>query len=310
MKKVKVSTLRTLTAIGVVAVACVGLAVHTGLGTPSSFGWNEIAALCPLGAVEAAIASKTIVPPLLIGAAIAVAITLLVGRAFCAWGCPVPLLRRIFGMKDEKRTKAKAPAETDPASEKSTKTGNLAKDALRASQRGGLGDSRNWVLGGAVLSTAIVGFPVFCLICPVGLTFATVVAVWKLFQFSDFTLSLLVFPAMLVLEVVVLRKWCHKFCPIGALLSLIARANRTFQPTVNAASCIHERGTTGCNQCASACPEGIDLHAAARSAPMHECTRCHSCADACPTKSVTFPFLKKAASETAVYLDEEVALDS
>ncbi|MFR1638333.1 MAG: 4Fe-4S binding protein [Eggerthellaceae bacterium] len=69
----------------------------------------------------------------------------------------------------------------------------------------------------ALLSTAVFGFPVFCLICPVGLTFATLIAVWRLFQFNEVALSLLVFPAMLALEVLVLRKWCSRFCPLGAL---------------------------------------------------------------------------------------------
>lgn len=286
MRKPKASTLRTVTALGFVAVVAVGLAVHTGLGTPSSFGWNEIAALCPLGAVEAAIASKTVVPPLLIGAVVAAVITLLVGRAFCAWGCPVPLLRRLFGVKEKPAAKASA---LDVA----------------PSERGSRADPRNWVLGGAVLSTALVGFPVFCLICPVGLTFATLVAVWHLFQFSDFSLSLIVFPAMLVLEVVVLRKWCHRFCPIGALLSLLARANRTFRPTVNAASCVQGKGGE-CSQCAEACPEGIDLHQAALSAPLHECTRCHRCSEACPTASISFPFLReRTARSTVTDFDEE-----
>lgn len=92
---------------------------------------------------------------------------------------------------------------------------------------------RNWVLGGALLSTAVFGFPVFCLICPVGLTFATLIAVWRLFQFNEVALSLLVFPAMLALEVLVLRKWCSRFCPLGALLSLASRLNRTFRPVSN-----------------------------------------------------------------------------
>ena len=78
----------------------VGLAVHTGTGTPSAWGIADIAAICPLGGIEAAIASRTIVPPLLIGLAVVVALVALVGRAFCAWGCPVPLLRRGFGVKE------------------------------------------------------------------------------------------------------------------------------------------------------------------------------------------------------------------
>ena len=213
--------LRTLSVLAVIALVCLGLALHTGTGTPSAWGIYDIAAICPLGAAEAALASKTVVPPMLIALAIGIALVVLFGRAFCAWGCPIPLLRRIFGLKEPKRKRR-------------------ASDALDvpAAQRGGAADSRNWVLGGALLSTAVFGFPVFCLICPVGLTFATLIAVWRLFQFNEVALSLLVFPAMLALEVLVLRKWCSRFCPLGALLSLVSRLNKTFRPVRNASPAI------------------------------------------------------------------------
>lgn len=210
----KLATKRTLAAVGVLGLVGVGLAVHTGTGTPSAWGIADIAAICPLGGIEAAIASRTIVPPLLIGLAVVVALVALVGRAFCAWGCPVPLLRRVFGVKER------------PA------------DKPRPAERDGANDSRNWVLGATVLTTAAFGFPVFCLICPVGLTVATFVALWRVFQFSEVTLSLLVFPLILVLEVVLLRKWCHRFCPLGALLGLISRLNRTFRPAVAEDACL------------------------------------------------------------------------
>ena len=282
-RRVRASTLRVLSALGVAALVCLGLALHTGTGTPSSFGIADIAALCPLGGVEAAIASRTVVPPLLIGLAMVIVLTLLLGRAFCAWGCPVPLLRRVFrGKKASKRDAS------------SRDSGPLD---VPASERGGLRDSRNWVLGGAILSTAAFGFPVFCLICPVGLTFATLIAVWRLFQFNEVALSLLVFPAMLALEVLVLRKWCSRFCPLGALLSLVSRLNKTFRPVSNEATCLRSSKGEPCHQCADVCPEGIDLHDASGSAPMHECTKCRACADACPMHAISFPFLPKRVGE-------------
>lgn len=280
MMKRNSKLLRTLSVLAVIALVCLGLALHTGTGTPSAWGIYDIAAICPLGAAEAALASKTVVPPMLIALAIGIALVVLFGRAFCAWGCPIPLLRRIFGLKEPKRKRR-------------------ASDALDvpAAQRGGAADSRNWVLGGALLSTAVFGFPVFCLICPVGLTFATLIAVWRLFQFNEVALSLLVFPAMLALEVLVLRKWCSRFCPLGALLSLVSRLNKTFRPVSNEATCLRSSKGEPCHQCADVCPEGIDLHDASGSAPMHECTKCRACADACSMHAISFPFLPKRVGE-------------
>ena len=265
----KLKTKRTLAAVGLLGLVGVGLAVHTGTGTPSAWGLGDIAAICPLGAVEAAIASRTIVPPLLIGLAIVTVLVALVGRAFCAWGCPVPLLRRIFGLKERKT------------------------DKPTLAERDGANDSRNWVLGATVLTTAAFGFPVFCLICPVGLSVATFIALWRLLQFSEATLSLVVFPAILVVEIVLLRKWCHRFCPLGALLGFMARLNRTFRPTVAAESCLHCSGVI-CSRCADVCPEGIDLHRPDASVSLAECTKCGECKDACPAHAISFPFLSRA----------------
>ena len=267
-RPMKLKTKRTIAAVGLLGLVGVGLAVHTGTGTPSAWGIGDIAAICPLGAVEAAIASRTIVPPLLIGLVIVAVLVALAGRAFCAWGCPVPLLRRVFGIKERKADKP-TPAERD-----------------------GANDSRNWVLGATVLTTAAFGFPVFCLICPVGLSVATFIALWRLLQFSEATLSLVVFPVILVAEIVLLRKWCHRFCPLGALLGLMARLNRTFRPTVAAESCLHCSGAS-CSRCADVCPEGIDLHHPEASVSLAECTKCGECRDACPAHAISFPLLAR-----------------
>ena len=69
--------LRTLSVLAVIALVCLGLALHTGTGTPSAWGIYDIAAICPLGAAEAALASKTVVPPMLIALAIGIALVIL-----------------------------------------------------------------------------------------------------------------------------------------------------------------------------------------------------------------------------------------
>lgn len=300
-KKPRASTLRTLSALGVVGLVCLGLAVHAGVGTPSAFGIGDIAALCPLGGLEAMIASKTIVPPMLIGLGVVVVLTLLVGRAFCAWGCPVTLMRKVSGRGAGESGASPLAAGGGPAGSPAAAAegeGGPASSPAAAREKGVVPrPSRFLVLGATLLTTAAFGFPVFCLVCPVGLTFGTLVVVWRLFQFSEVTWSLLVFPAILVLELVVLRKWCHRFCPLGALLSLIARGNRTFRPQANADACLHAAHGERCNRCADVCPEGVNLHDKTVSAPMNECVKCRACADACPMHAITFPLLAKAANE-------------
>lgn len=78
----------------------------------------------------------------------------------------------------------------------------------------------------------------FCLVCPVGLTFAAVALLVSLFGAGDLNWSLLFVPAMLVIELVFLRKWCGRFCPISAFMSLISRFSRTGMPVIDNERCL------------------------------------------------------------------------
>lgn len=180
----------------------------------------------------------------------------------------MPLLRRVFGIKERKADKP-TPAERD-----------------------GANDSRNWVLGATVLTTAAFGFPVFCLICPVGLSVATFIALWRLLQFSEATLSLVVFPVILVAEIVLLRKWCHRFCPLGALLGLMARLNRTFRPTVAAESCLHcsAPAARGAPTCA---PRGLTCIIPKRRFPWRSAPSAASAGTPAPAHAISFPLLAR-----------------
>ena len=167
--------LRSLTAAAFIVMTGIGLAWHTGWGTLSSFGIGSIAEVCPLGALEAMLADRTFLPQAFFGLLVVAAVVVLFGRIFCGWVCPVPLLRRITGMKDER------PAEKAGAC--SSKTAACTPSACASCISGGKGDEvastdgrtdadragRNpgtgpfWVLGGALASSAVFGFPVFCL---------------------------------------------------------------------------------------------------------------------------------------------------
>ncbi|MGI6032182.1 MAG: 4Fe-4S binding protein [Coriobacteriales bacterium] len=142
-------------------------------------------------------------------------------------------------------------------------------------------DSRHAVLVGAIASSFVFGFPVFCLICPVGLTFGIVIGLFNLIRYADATWSLLVFPLILVLELVVFRKWCTHLCPISALLSLLSRRGRVVRPKVKTDVCLRSHGDD-CHTCVETCPEKVDPH----SKDIPECSNCGLCVDACPAKAI------------------------
>lgn len=295
--------LRTIIPALILVIAAVAFIAHFSAGTLSSFGWKDIVVMCPLGALATMIAAKTIIPRALVSIVLAAIIFVLFGRAFCGWACPVPLVSKLQNntkkqaSDGEKAESAESDASFAPltAEEKAILKGGCTGCV---SQRGNKFDSRHIVLIAALVSTLIFGFPVFCIVCPIGLTFATIFLLVQLFAAGQVSWLVVIAPALLLVEVVFFRKWCHELCPLGALMSLTAKVNRTFKPVVATETCLEESRGVKCGACVRACPEHIDLHHPELSeAAINECTRCRACVDACPAGAISLPLLAKKPTE-------------
>lgn len=440
-KKSRFRTARGWVALACVVFALAGMAFRVGIGTPSAFGIQQISAICPLGVLETMAGAKGVMlHPLLLFVLVVVLIAL-VGKAFCAWMCPVPWLQKFFRPKkrgtsakngagceaaaqadaghdvavpadaghdacrdasarfeagfdagsdvaaknDACRVALASRSDSDAGSAQADASASGPVDAANAQTRtasdascqktrecvlpvadecandapyvataasghatnacaadsephlldsartraifgskttepgekrpacppsacaacagasacakalapvGGKRDgvrldSRHAVLVGTLASAAVFGFPVFCLICPVGLTFATIIGLWNLVQFNEPTWALVIFPIILIAEVTVLRKWCSKICPISALVSMLSNLNVTLRPRVKADACLRSRGVD-CHACVDACPEQLDPH----SRRIPECSKCGKCVEACPAKAISIKLLK------------------
>lgn len=131
-----------------------------------------VALLCPVGALTTMLASKTVLPRAAFSLVLAVIAIVILGRAFCAWICPVPVwgkLRTLFKRQpsadevagDEGAGQAagsgKAANVDAPLSAKEAK---MLKTACGGSCHAvdAPPNSRHLVLGGTLLSAAIFGF--------------------------------------------------------------------------------------------------------------------------------------------------------
>lgn len=202
------------------------------MGTMSGFGWDTFSMLCPLGALGTMIATKHHDSPRggvarayrrprarVRSRVLLVAVPdMLIDRIRDFFRSP----KKRRELTEKKNSEIKAISQQELASLKAAKDGYACGACGKCQPvHHGKVDSRHAVLGGALLSTAVFGFPVFCLVCPVGLTFATVLVIWRAFAHGDATIGLILIPAMLVIELVVLRKWCSNFCPLSALMNLV-----------------------------------------------------------------------------------------
>lgn len=313
-KRFPFATARGIVMLAVVAVVVIGIIARIGTGVPCAIGIDQIAAICPVGALEVMLGAKDFMLHPIILLAIAVVAILLLGKAFCAWACPIPWLRKLIAPgKKSRGAAAGAESDTDPADEDSlvaVHDGVADNDAYSIApelsearcstcgacevlkkvggKRDGVQlDSRHIVLLGTLGSAAVFGFPVFCLICPVGLTFALFIGIWNTFQFNEPSWALLIAPVILVLELTVLRKWCTKFCPISALIGLISAGNKTLKPKVDETKCLCSKGVD-CHACVEACPEQLDPH----SNMIPECSKCGACIEACPAHAISIKGLR------------------
>lgn len=292
--------LRIIIPIALMVLCAIGYIFAWGTGTISAFGWGDVALICPLGALTTMLATKTFIPEALISLAIVIVVVLIVGRAFCSWVCPAQVVsrwRNAFRRKDNSgnaATSTDAIAERPADSKQGSGCGTQAGCAACAgANKRSLFDSRHLVLLGALLSALIFGFPVFCLVCPVGLCFTAVILMVRLFGMGDVSWSIIVVFALLFAEVVFFRHWCSKICPLGALMSLISKGNRTFRPRINTDKCIEATTGATCGRCAASCERHIDLRVLEKQTDRCECTRCGSCVTVCPAHAIQMPLFDK-----------------
>ena len=327
MKKKNTARTRFIVTIAVLALVAIGYFTALGIGNVCGIGFDSITLLCPLGALLSMIASKTAIPMAIVSVIAAFVICVLLGKVFCSWVCPVHFLSKLKPRKKGVASSGRAGAVAREGSAADGQMAPLSESERKLLSKKGCGscghpcgkskgiklDSRHGVLVAALVSTGIFGFPVFCLVCPVGLTFITVFLLMRLFAFGEATWTIVLFVAVILVEVILLPRWCKHFCPLGALLSLFSGANKTFVPKIDEGKCLNTTSGAECNRCVAACPEGINLHdVAAGETTLNDCTKCKACSDVCPAGAITFDFLpgKDASAKPQLAGDEGSAADA
>jgi len=201
--------------------------------------------------------------------------SLVVGKSFCSWVCPIGFLSEAVGDLSEKlfRRRISLPKFLDYP--------------LR---------SLKYLLLG------FFAYSIFFLMTPASLrmfldsSYNIVADVKMYYFFADISqFALTVIAVLLALSVLVRGFWCRYLCPYGALLGLLSLIS-LHKIRRNESHCVD------CGECATACPSRIKVNLV-KSVLSDECTSCMRCVDACQEEGaleVRFAPAKKAIGKNVV----------
>ncbi len=259
--------------------------------------------LDPSMALAASIAGRAVIGAAVPGLVV-LALSLLLGRAFCGWVCP-------FG----------AMVDASDAVWKRLAKGRMRRTSgRRASSQGvvirlpAVPRLPKYAVLAAVLAAALAGLDLVFWAAPLPLAarFWTLAAWPPVARLAEWGLSLAAplarqvgatglafaevavpgyaaigyivgfFAVVLAGGVLAPRLWCRMLCPAGAAMGLAGRA-APWRRRV-------EHACTACGACARQCPAGAIPVAAPRATDHAECLKCLRCADVCPVDAVRFAF--------------------
>jgi MauM/NapG family ferredoxin protein len=267
------------------------LLLATRRGTATFMPFDLFLRLDPLAGISAMLASRSWSLPLALGG-VTLLLTLVAGRAWCGWLCPLgtlldwtpahhphlntrdipPYWRQVkyfllLTIVLAAMLGSLAPFILDPITLLLRSTTSVLLPAI------------NYLL--MALERGLYHFGLFQ--SPVA-WFDTTVRGSLLGEPSFFLPNLwlaLVFASVLALNAIRPRFWCRYLCPTGAFLGLISKVS-ILRHQVDNAKCV------ACQQCATICPTGAIDPEQKFTASTAECTTCLDCVQACPTGAIAF----------------------
>ncbi len=220
----------------------------------------------PLAGIGYLLTTKEVYFPILLSILIPVLLTVILGRVFCGWVCPINTIAEIT---DKLRKWVR-------------------KKAFTSMPDINLGTGTKYgVLAGSLAIVLFTGAQVFAYFLP----YVTLGReLHNLFYFHVATYGAYYLLFLLLFELLVSRRgWCRYLCPSGALLSLMS--SRSWLKLVKDQSSVC---ADICQDCNEVCQMGLNVRDGKSGA---ECSQCGDCVVECPQSNLK---LKFSFSKTAV----------
>lgn len=217
----------------------------------------------PLAFLDAWVSAKVIYLPLLFAALIPLALTLLLGRFFCSWLCPVGFILEL-----------------------NMKTRRLAQK-LGLGWNAALTDWRWAILLLCLLLSLLLAMPLLSLIDPPHTLGRELMNLCTHHQLTISGLTLLL--GLFFCDTFIRSRFCcSMLCPSGGGLEILGKY-RLLRLKANKERCI------ACAQCDAVCPFELAPMNLALQHPFNwsKCDNCGLCRDACPTGAIAYRLGKK-----------------
>ena len=247
--------------------------------------------LNPLAALSAMLAARAWIPRLGL-ALITVALTLVLGRVWCGWICPLGTVlewvrfrragERAQALSNRWRTVKYVILAVILAAALFGNLTLMLVDPIAIITRT-MGTAVLPALNYAVTSAETALYPVRLFRPPINLierAFRGLVLPMVQYAFAANVAIALLFVLVVGLNAIAERFWCRYLCPLGGLLALLSKValiERVVGPACNR-----------CGHCDDACPMGTIEPERGYESDPGECTVCYDCLVACPQNGVGF----------------------
>jgi len=282
-----------------------------------SFGVKASGArvVCPLWAIQTAIAGELVIAdliPTIVAMLLFLIPIILLGNMFCGWVCPVgtmidsfdKLVTRFLPKIDAKRVERSMRDKELRAKRQSQSTTLICPTCPLGRLAGRYGVVANGVIVSSLVGSAVLRFPIFCTICPIGISTRGVAhlssATSITGKFLPIIIELWAIPVVAVVASLREKRfWCKKICPVGGLLNVVGAFNPFFKPVVKADKCVMKGCPEDCEnyhldycfmcrqmdqkQCEKVCPVDINL---TDKESLARCTKCLECYIACDNDAI------------------------
>jgi polyferredoxin len=239
-------------------------------------------------------------------------LTVLLGNVFCSWVCPVGTIVDSFDKGIEKffpDIEAKRNKRTKQRREHKSESSSLGCPLCPLHKLNGF--LAHGILASALVGSAVLKFPVFCAVCPIGIVsrglihFKSMMSITRMWMV--WWLELLAVPVVAtLLSLREKRYWCKRLCPVGAFLGLVGSLNPLIKPRVKDEKCVMKGCPKDCKgsrldlcllcrvmddkNCEKVCPVDIDL---VNHGSLAKCTKCLECYIVCPYDAISLNFSGK-----------------